>query len=108
LSNTAQQSLWLSTTREVKYKAKQVIDTFFKRAGDTMSGGMVWLGAHFALGAVAFLTVNVVFSLVWIGLAIALAREGAKREAAPADAGDASRSAPAARAASPGGKREAA
>jgi hypothetical protein len=31
------QLLWLPTTREEKYKAKQAIDTFFVRGGDVLS-----------------------------------------------------------------------
>jgi AAA family ATP:ADP antiporter len=34
LMNTARQLLWLPTSREEKYKAKQAIDTFFVRTGD--------------------------------------------------------------------------
>jgi AAA family ATP:ADP antiporter len=83
LSNTTQQALWLVTSRDAKYKAKQVIDTFFKRAGDTTSAAVVWLGAHFALGARSFLAVNVVFSVVWILLAIAVGRSYMSRSSAP-------------------------
>ena len=74
LSNTTQQSLWLVTTREAKYKAKQVIDTFFKRAGDTMSAALVWTTVHFALGTRTFLAVNVALSLAWVGLAVIVGR----------------------------------
>ena len=35
LSNTTRQALWLVTSPEAKYKAKQVIDTFVMRAGDS-------------------------------------------------------------------------
>ena len=37
LSNTAQQTLWLATSREAKYKAKQVVDSFCRRGGDALS-----------------------------------------------------------------------
>jgi AAA family ATP:ADP antiporter len=37
LSNTTRQTLWLVTSREAKYKAKQVVDTFVMRAGDAFS-----------------------------------------------------------------------
>lgn len=74
LSNTTQQSLWLVTTREAKYKAKQVIDTLFRRAGDTMSAAVVWLTVHFAFGTRTFLAVNVALSLAWVGLAIIVGR----------------------------------
>ena len=39
IMNTARQLLWLPTTREEKYKAKQAIDTFFVRGGDVLSAG---------------------------------------------------------------------
>ena len=39
--NTARQLLWLPTTREEKYKAKQAIDTFFVRGGDVLSAAAV-------------------------------------------------------------------
>ncbi|MEJ2604766.1 MAG: Npt1/Npt2 family nucleotide transporter, partial [Gammaproteobacteria bacterium] len=37
LQNTVRQVLFLPTTREEKYKAKQAIDTFFQRGGDVLS-----------------------------------------------------------------------
>ena len=33
LGNTTKQALWLPTSREAKYKAKQAVDSFFVRAG---------------------------------------------------------------------------
>ena len=42
IMNTARQLLWLPTSREEKYKAKQAIDTFFVRAGDVLSAGAVY------------------------------------------------------------------
>jgi ATP:ADP antiporter, AAA family len=44
--NTAKQMLWLPTTREQKYKAKQAIDTFFVRTGDLVAAGIVFLGVE--------------------------------------------------------------
>jgi AAA family ATP:ADP antiporter len=83
LSNTTQQSLWLVTTREAKYKAKQVIDTLFRRAGDTMSAAVVWTTVHFALTTRTFLAVNVVLSLVWVGLAVIVGRGYMRRSTTP-------------------------
>ena len=49
IMNTARQLLWLPTTREEKYKAKQAIDTFFVRGGDVLSAVVVYVGhAHAA------------------------------------------------------------
>ena len=35
--NTAKQLLWLPTSREEKYKAKQAVDSFFVRFGDLLA-----------------------------------------------------------------------
>jgi AAA family ATP:ADP antiporter len=86
LSNTTQQTLWLVTSREAKYKAKQVVDTFFKRAGDTTSAAVVWLGAHFAFQTRTFLAINVVSSLAWVVLALALGRGYVRRSSHPSEA----------------------
>lgn len=79
LSSTAQQTLWLPTSREAKYKAKQVVDGFCRRGGDALSAGVVWLGAHFAFSTRVFLMINVVVTVVWIGLAWIIGRDFAKR-----------------------------
>jgi len=78
LSNTSQQTLWLPTSREAKYKAKQVVDGFFRRGGDALSAGVVWVGAHFLLGTRAFLAINVAVTMAWVGLAWVLGRDYAK------------------------------
>ena len=71
--NTARQLLWLPTTREEKYKAKQAIDTFFVRGGDVLSAGVVALGAGMLhLTVPQFAMVNVVLTIGWIAIAIAL------------------------------------
>lgn len=60
MMNTAKQMLWLPTTREQKYKAKQAIDTFFVRFGDLLSAAVVFTGTHyFSLTASGFAAVNV-------------------------------------------------
>jgi AAA family ATP:ADP antiporter len=58
--NTAKQMLWLPTTREQKFKAKQAIDTFFVRTGDLLSAGVVFVGTHYlSLGPAGFAATNV-------------------------------------------------
>jgi AAA family ATP:ADP antiporter len=74
LSNTTRQALWLPTSREAKYKAKQVIDTFVVRAGDVMSAVLVWLGSRVALSDDAFLGANIALSGVWLAFALLLGR----------------------------------
>ena len=83
LQNTARQALFLPTSREAKYKAKAAIDTFFVRAGDVLSAGVV-----FAVSTLAFTTrtvalVNIVLVLVWILLVLAIGRRHKQRTAAP-------------------------
>ena len=46
IMNTARQLLWLPTTREEKYKAKQAIDTFFVRGGDICLAAVVYFGTQ--------------------------------------------------------------
>ena len=76
LQNTVRNVLFLPTTREEKYKAKQAIDTFFVRTGDVLSAGLVFAGIHWlALDLVGFGKVNILFVIVWLGLALLLLRE---------------------------------
>ncbi len=75
IMNTARQLLWLPTTREEKYKAKQAIDTFFVRAGDVLSAAVVFIGTGVLhLGPSQFAAVNVVLTVVWLGVALRLLR----------------------------------
>jgi AAA family ATP:ADP antiporter len=69
IMNTARQLLWLPTSREEKYKAKQAIDTFFTRGGDLLSAAVVYIGA-LRMGIAGFAATNVVLTLVWIGVAL--------------------------------------
>jgi AAA family ATP:ADP antiporter len=68
IMNTARQLLWLPTSREEKYKAKQAIDTFFTRGGDVFSAAVVYFGAM-RLGVSGFAAVNVVLVIVWLVVA---------------------------------------
>jgi AAA family ATP:ADP antiporter len=82
LSNTTRQALWLPTSREAKYKAKQVIDTFVVRAGDAFSAGLVWTGAIFAIRPQTFILLNVGLAALWVLTAWYLGREYAQRSEA--------------------------
>ncbi len=74
--NTGKQMLWLPTSREEKYKAKQAIDTFFVRAGDMLAAGVVFAGTHLlTFGVAGFAYANIAFILIAIGVAILLLRE---------------------------------
>ena len=72
LGNTAKQALWLPTSREAKYKAKQVVDSFFMRAGDVLSAGVVFVGERLALTVSAFAGVNLGLTLAWLAVVAAL------------------------------------
>lgn len=74
--NTAKQMLWLPTSREEKYAAKQAIDTFFVRCGDMFSAAVVFVGTHqMALTPGQFAATNVAFVVVALVLAWRLLRE---------------------------------
>ena len=75
LNNTLRQMLWLPTSREMKYKAKQAVDTFFVRMGDVASGAWVALGAAvLGLGVRGFALTNTVLVVVWLFLAWAIVK----------------------------------
>jgi AAA family ATP:ADP antiporter len=75
LQNTVRQALFLPTSREVKYKAKAAIDTFFVRLGDSIAAAVVALGTHaLSLSPRAFAFGNVALSAVWIVLVVAIAK----------------------------------
>jgi len=74
--NTARQLVWLPTSRDEKYKAKQAIDTFFVRTGDLVQAGVVFAGTHWlALGVRGFAVVNLVLIAAWLAVAFRLLRE---------------------------------
>jgi AAA family ATP:ADP antiporter len=74
--NTGKQMLWLPTSREEKYKAKQAVDTFFVRTGDLFSAGIVYAGTTWlALGVPGFAFSNVILTVAWLAVAGLLLRE---------------------------------
>jgi ATP:ADP antiporter, AAA family len=90
IQKTTSNVLFLPTSRDQKYKGKQVIDSFFWRAGDVMSAVLVYLGLTvLGLGPMGFARVNLVLACVWLILAVAVGREYIRksrvlRPAAPA------------------------
>jgi AAA family ATP:ADP antiporter len=79
VQNTARQALFLPTSREAKYKAKEAIDTFFVRMGDVLLAGIVFVGTKLAFSISGFAAISVVLTLVWIGVTIAIYREHKRR-----------------------------
>lgn len=81
VQNTARQALFLPTSREAKYKAKAAIDAFFMRFGDVLQAGIVYVGTAMGFVLSSFAALNLAFTVVWLLVAVALAREYKKRSA---------------------------
>jgi AAA family ATP:ADP antiporter len=81
LSNTTRQALWLPTSREAKYKAKQAVDSFVVRAGDLASAGLVFAGESLAFTVSAFAVLNIGLVAVWLGVVAMLTAFQARRGA---------------------------
>jgi ATP:ADP antiporter, AAA family len=79
LDKTAQQALWLPTSREAKYKAKEAVDAFFMRAGDVLAAGLVFVGERLAFAIPTFAAVNVGLAVVWFLVLGRLAPENRRR-----------------------------
>ncbi|MGD8395230.1 MAG: Npt1/Npt2 family nucleotide transporter [Candidatus Eiseniibacteriota bacterium] len=79
LQNTVRNILFLPTTREEKYKAKQAIDTFFWRAGDVLSAALVFAGTTWlAFETRDFALFNLTLVGVWLVLAFLVGRRYAR------------------------------
>jgi ATP:ADP antiporter, AAA family len=68
LGNTTKQALWLPTSREAKYKAKQAVDSFFVRVGDVLQAGLVWVGERLLLTVPAFAIITLGFVGGWLAV----------------------------------------
>ena len=74
--NTAKQLMWLPTSREEKYKAKQAVDAFFYRIGDLSAAAVVFVGTSWlGLGPRGFSVANLLFVIAWLALALLIVRE---------------------------------
>jgi ATP:ADP antiporter, AAA family len=68
------QALFLPTSREEKYKAKAAIDTFFVRAGDVLSTGLVFLSVQLSLTVQALSLINIFLIALWLLLVVGIGR----------------------------------
>lgn len=85
LQNTVRNVLFLPTTRQEKYSAKQAIDGFFVRGGDLLSAGLVFAGAHWlAMGTRHYALVNLALVVVWLMIAVLIGRRYERLAAATA------------------------
>jgi AAA family ATP:ADP antiporter len=82
INKTTVQMLFLPTSRDVKYKAKQAIDSFFHRVGDVGSAILVFVGTVVVgLDARGFALVNILFIVGWVFLVRGIVREHREIEA---------------------------
>lgn len=85
VQNTVRQALFLPTTREEKYSAKQAIDGFFVRAGDVLSALLVYAGTNWlAMQTGHYAIANLVLVAGWVALAVVVGRRYEKLAAAAA------------------------
>jgi AAA family ATP:ADP antiporter len=82
INKTTVQMLFLPTSRDVKYKAKQATDSFFQRVGDVGSAVVVFVGTTvLALDARGFAVVNLLLVAGWLFLIRGIVREHREIEA---------------------------
>jgi AAA family ATP:ADP antiporter len=82
--NTGRQMLWLPTSREEKYRAKQAMDTFVVRMGDVLATVLVAGSISLLhLGAKTLAIANAVLSLAWIAVALRVATLNRAPQAEP-------------------------
>ena len=75
LNNTLKQMLWLVTSPQMKYKAKQVVDTFCVRIGDVCSALSVYVLVDLAqLSVGRFAWLSIALGAAWLVLALAISR----------------------------------
>lgn len=75
LNNTLKQLLWLVTSPDMKYKAKQVVDTFCVRMGDVCSAlSVILLVDTLAFSVERFAWLSIALAAVWLVLAVAIGR----------------------------------
>jgi AAA family ATP:ADP antiporter len=87
LANTTQQSLWLVTSREAKYKVKQLADTFIVRAGDAITAVLVM--KRWGFSTTFLVMVNLVGVAVWLLILGLVVKEHKRREDAAAESAQA-------------------
>jgi ATP:ADP antiporter, AAA family len=66
LGNTTKQALWLPTSRQAKYKAKQAVDSFCVRAGDVLTAVIVFVLTSAAVAVPVFAAFNVALTAGWL------------------------------------------
>ncbi len=79
LMNTLRAALYLPTTRDIKYKAKQVIDTFFVRLGDLIASGICFVAfSGLGLRVPGLARLMLAFVAGWLVLGLFICQEHRK------------------------------
>ena len=99
VQSTARQALFLPTSREAKYKAKQAIDSFFMRLGDVLQAGVVYIGTSNGWSIKTFASINLFLVGIWFAVVFALCREYKRRTTEPSGSVEPDLAAPATEAA---------
>ena len=75
IESTVEQTLFLPTARAIKYTGKATVDTICVRLGDMAAGGLVLMSLHvLALSRRGFAVTNLMLVVVWLAIAVAIAR----------------------------------
>jgi ATP:ADP antiporter, AAA family len=82
LQNTTRHALFLRTSAEAKFKAKQAIDGLCWRLGDVLQAGIVFVGTQLAFGVREFALLNEGMVIVWLLVAAQIYREHRRQETA--------------------------
>ncbi|MEE4144781.1 MAG: putative Ig domain-containing protein, partial [Halieaceae bacterium] len=76
LMNTTRHALYLPLSPAKKYEGKTTIEGFFWRFGDLAQALAVYAGLHWLdFGVGEFAMVNMVLAMLWLGLAVAVAKQ---------------------------------
>ena len=84
VQTTGLNALFLVVSRDAKYKAKAVIDTFVVRAGDVCSAAAIWIGVHHGLHVRSFAALNLLLSVGWFAVALRVGALHRSRSGEPA------------------------
>ena len=70
VQTTGLNALFLVVSRDAKYKAKAVIDTFVVRTGDVCAAAAIWIGVHHGVHVRGFVALNLLLSVVLFTVAL--------------------------------------
>ena len=84
VQTTGLNALYLVVSRDAKYKAKAVIDTFVVRTGDVCAAATIWIGVHHGVHLRGFVALNLLLSVVWFTVALRVRALHRSRSGEPA------------------------